>query len=66
MLDLKNLSSEINLKIQQVKDRDTLESLKTLYLGKKGIINRQSIGINSNVLVYEISMGTTRNRDYVL
>ena len=38
MLDLKNLSSEINLKIQQVKDRETLESLKTLYLGKKGII----------------------------
>ena len=28
MLDLKNLSSEINLKIQQVKDRETLDKLK--------------------------------------
>ena len=38
MLDLKNLSLEINSKIEQVKDRETLESLKTFYLGKKGVI----------------------------
>ena len=42
MLDLKNLSSEINLKIQQVKDRETLESLKTLYLGKKVSLQKHS------------------------
>jgi len=38
MLDLKNLSLEINHKIQEIKDRQSLESLKTYYLSKKGII----------------------------
>ena len=32
MLDLKNLSQEINSKIQKIKDRQSLESLKTFYL----------------------------------
>ena len=36
MLDLKNLSQEINSKIQEITDRQSLESLKTFYLGKKG------------------------------
>ena len=38
MLDLKNLSQEINSKTQQITDRQSLESLKTFYLGKKGVI----------------------------
>ena len=38
MLDLKNLSQEINSKIQKITDRQSLESLKTFYLGKKGVI----------------------------
>ena len=38
MLDLKNLSQEINSKIQEIIDRQSLESLKTFYLGKKGVI----------------------------
>ena len=38
MLDLKNLSQEINSKIQEIRDRQSLESLKTFYLGKKGVI----------------------------
>ena len=38
MLDLKNLSQEIKSKIQQITDRQSLDSLKTFYLGKKGAI----------------------------
>ena len=41
MLDLKNLSQEINSKTQQITDRQSLESLKTFYLGKRhGMIKR--------------------------
>ncbi|MBL61624.1 MAG: phenylalanine--tRNA ligase subunit alpha [Candidatus Pelagibacter sp.] len=38
MLDLKRLSREINSKIQEINDRESLEVIKTNYLGKKGII----------------------------
>ena len=38
MLDLKNLSQEINSKTKQITDRQSLESLKTFYLGKRGMI----------------------------
>ena len=38
MLDLKQLSLEINSKISEVKDNQSLENLRTFYLGKKGSI----------------------------
>jgi phenylalanyl-tRNA synthetase alpha chain len=45
MLDLKSLSQEINNKISSIKDRQSLESFKTLYLGKKGIITEAFKGM---------------------
>ena len=38
MLDLKQLSLEINYKISEVKDNQSLENLRIFYLGKKGSI----------------------------
>ena len=38
MLDLKQLSLEINSKINDIKDNQSLENLRTSYLGKKGSI----------------------------
>ena len=38
MLDLKQLSLEINSKINEIIDSQSLENLRTFYLGKKGFI----------------------------
>src|SRR5210317_1863048 len=45
MLDFKSLSQDINNKISSIKDRQSLESFKTLYLGKKGIITEAFKGM---------------------